>query len=84
MTKQEKERAIIKGLRNLPSDGYGKYHFNDELWAVIGRVMGYLGEDETAYHMNGYDLEKCDIIVQRMLDKKIIKFSATGSMFRLI
>lgn len=86
MTKQEKEIAIIEGMKKIPVANQYGYRWYSDLDYVICKVMGYRCERHSnCVHMLDRDtMGKVCEIIHRMQAKGIIKSSKAGNMFKVI
>lgn len=84
MSKSEKEISIITAIKALPNSGFGKYHYQEELTKIIDKVMGYGEVTFPSGRFTSNEIGKVSEIVRRMVEKKIIAFSKSGTMFKLL
>lgn len=86
----EAENRIIEAIREMPLDGnYGEYRSISCLEMTVAKAMEY---DTRIFHIGKVARDKKDAqiyrnvmtIIQRMVNRGIIKPSKSGSMFRLM
>ena len=85
--KKQKEEQIIRMCKALPDSPYGKYHYFETLYYIIGCTMGY---QFITYHYGRVwkfkshdEYLNCVEVGRRMIARGIIKLSRKGGAWRV-